>query len=116
MLFLVVMSLLLLTAHLLKAGVPLLAAAALLAVGLVWVRRPWAARGLQAVLVLGGLEWLRAIPGYLAEYAAMGKSPTRMLVIMIAVAVFTLLTAFVFQTKGQRKRFGMESVGAEEQA
>ena len=114
MLFLVVMSLLLLTAHFMKAGVPLLAAAALLAIGLVWVRRPWAARALQAVLVLGGLEWLRAIPGYLAEYAALGKSPTRMIFIMLTVAVFTMLTAFVLQTKGQRKRFGFEEVASGE--
>jgi len=116
MLFLVVMSLLLLAAHFLKAGAPLLTLAALAAVGLVWVRRPWAARTVQVLLVLGGLEWLRAIPGYLGEYAALGKSPTRMLFIMITVAVFTMLTAFVLQTKGQRKRFGMERVVTEEQA
>jgi len=108
MLFLVVVSLLLLAAHFLKAGVGVLVVAALAAIGLVWVRRPWAARILQALLVLGGLEWLRTIPRYLAEYRMIGKSPAHMAVILISVAIFTILTAFVFQTKRQQQRFGFK--------
>ena len=52
------LALLLLAAHLLHAGLLPLAVLALLLAGLLAVRRPWAARVLQAVLLLAAVEWI----------------------------------------------------------
>lgn len=95
------LSLLLLAAHFLRSGqlfivLFLLAAATLLA-----VPGRWAVRSLQAILLLGTLEWLRTLL-VLAQLRHELQQPyLRMGLILAAVALFTLLSAWL---TGHRRR------------
>jgi hypothetical protein len=55
-----VVAFLLLAAHFFRADSQLGLWLSLLAIVLIFVRRAWAARALQVLLVLGSLEWLRS--------------------------------------------------------
>ncbi len=70
----VVLSLLVLGAHFLRAGNLVLIAAALVLLALLAVRRPWAARVVQVALVLGALEWMRTLV-QLASFRAQTGQP-----------------------------------------
>lgn len=54
----VILSMLVLGAHFYRAGLLLLAGGALLALGLLCIRRPLAARLMQGLLAAGAVEWL----------------------------------------------------------
>ena len=92
-----VLSLLLLGAHFFRAGneVAVLGCAAL--AGLVAVPRRWAARTVQAALVLGAVEWLRTAAMIAGFRAAAGQPATRMWVILGSVALVTAASALVFR-------------------
>ena len=64
---------LLLAAHFLRAEHMVAAAARVLIVSLLFVRRPWAARLLQAALLLGSLEWLLSIIALVRTRTGMGE-------------------------------------------
>lgn len=72
----VVLSLLLLAAHFLRAELTIVATACVILPALL-LRRPWSARAMQLVLVLG------------------------------AVALFTALSALIFQSRAMSLRFGL---------
>lgn len=89
----VVLSALTLGAHLLRGGHPGLAVAAV-ALPLLLVPRPLAAlRLLQGLLLLGALEWARALFQILEMRRAMGQPWQRMAIILGAVALVTALSA-----------------------
>lgn len=88
------LALLLLGAHFFRAGSPILVAASLACLVLLFVPRNWAAWALRAILVLGAAEWLRTAARFAAERAAVGEPATRLWVILGAVAAFTLLAAW----------------------
>ena len=69
------------------------------------VRAPWAARVLQAALVLGALEWLRTAAALVAVRQSMGQPYTRLALILGAVALATALCALLFQWRPVRERF-----------
>ena len=95
----VVLSILVLGAHFLRGGSMIAVFVALVLIGLLFLRRPWVARLVQAVLVLGALEWLRTMYE-LAQIRAMHGQPYgRMLVILGIVAAVTLCSALLFQTQ-----------------
>ena len=89
----IVLSAVTLGAHLLRGGhLPLALAAA--ALPLLLVPRPVAAlRLLQGLLLLGALEWVRALFQILEMRRAMGQPWQRMAVILGAVALVTALSA-----------------------
>lgn len=89
----VIVSLLLLAAHFLRAGALLPVLVSIGMIGLLLVRRWWAARVIQVVLVLGALEWLRTMLHLAAARARAGEPATRMVVILGTVAAITLLSA-----------------------
>ncbi len=94
----VVLSILVLGAHFLRGGSMIAVFVVLALIGLLFLRRPWVARLVQAVLVLGALEWLRTMYE-LAQIRAMHGQPYgRMLVILGIVAAVTLCSALLFQT------------------
>ena len=94
----VVLSFLVLGAHFLRGGSMIAVFVVLALIGLLFLRRPWVARLVQAVLVLGALEWLRTMYE-LAQIRAMHGQPYgRMLVILGIVAAVTLCSALLFQT------------------
>ena len=104
----VVVSALVLGAHFFRAGEVALALGCVLALGLLAVPRAWAARTLQAGLLLGALEWARTAVLLVAIRQDHGMPWLRLAAILGAVAVFTLLSAAVFRsaTLASRYRLG----------
>lgn len=74
---------------------------------LLFVRAAWAARVLQAALLLGALEWLRTAAALVAMRQSMGQPYARLAVILGAVALATGLCALVFRWGPVRARFGL---------
>ena len=104
----VVLSLLVLGAHFLRFGNWIGVFAALLLVALLFLRRPWVARLMQVVLVLGSLEWLRTMYELGHIRALHGQPYGRMLVILGVVAAVTLCSALLFQSKTLRTTYGVD--------
>ena len=103
----VVFSLLLLAAHVSRAGFPLPVSVLILALmGLLAVPRCWAARTLQVVLAVGALEWIRTTVVLAVARQAAGMPATRMVIILAAVALLTAASALVFRSGRLRRRFG----------
>jgi len=107
LLFPVVLSLLVMGAHFLRAGqvLPLVAVPVMLV--LLAVRKPWAARVVQAGLLLGAVEWIRTLVQLANARAAAGEPATRMVVILGVVVAVTALSALLFQTKTLRRMYGL---------
>ena len=103
----VVLSLMLLGAHFYRAGLVWLTAVCVALLFLLLLPKPWVARLTQAVLVVGALEWLRALYYFAAMRSAFGEPWTRLALILGAVAMFTALSALVFRSEGLRQRYGM---------
>ena len=74
--------------------------------GLIFVRRPWAARTVQIGLLLGSVEWLRASTALVIARHEMGEPFLRLAMILGGVFLFTVLSALVFQTRIIRAHFG----------
>ena len=108
MYFPVVLSLLVLGAHFLRFGNWIGVFAALLLIVLLFLRRPWVARLMQAVLVLGALEWLRTAYELGHIRALHGQPYGRMLVILGIVAAVTFCSALLFQSQTLRKIYRLE--------
>ncbi len=104
-LILPLLALLLLAAHFYRADRMVLAVLCAALTLLLVVPRPWAARTLQAALVLGAIEWLRTLASFAATRVAVGQPYLRLALILGAVAAFTLLAAWVFQHRTLRSRF-----------
>lgn len=99
----VVLAFLLLGAHFLRGGhvivVALLLAAPVVAM---IVRRRWMRRMVQVLLVLGGGVWLLTAYAIYSNRVETGEPYVRMLIIMGAVAAFTLLAAAAVPMPGGR--------------
>ena len=100
------LALALLAAHFYRAGAWLAVGAVVVVAVLLFVRKPWAARGLQIALVAGAVEWIRSAAQFVALRESMGQPWTRLAIILGAVALFTALCALVFETRSLRERFG----------
>lgn len=105
----VVLSLLVLGAHFLRTGNMVLVAAALAPVVLLGVRRRWAARVIQLVLVIGAVEWIRTLVALAAARAEAGQPLIRLCLILGGVALLTALSALVFRTASARAWFRMST-------
>ena len=107
----VVLSLLLLAAHLLRGGHILLIVVVAMLVGLLAVRRPWAARVVQVGLLLGALEWVRTLVALSSSRVAAGQPATRLVLILGAVTAITALSALLFETGPLRRFYRRASSG-----
>ena len=106
---LIVFSLLLLGAHFFRAGfMPAVVALAGLVI-LLAIRRPWAARCVQAGLAFGVVEWLRTLVVLVIERMHSGAPYQRMLVILSAVTLITVFAALLFQTRSLGGIYGLRS-------
>lgn len=103
----IVLSLAVLGAHFLRFGSYLGVFAALLLIALLFLRKPWVARLMQVVLVLGALEWLRTAYELGQMRALQGEPYGRMLVILGVVAAVALCSALLFQSKTLREMYGL---------
>jgi hypothetical protein len=109
----VVLSLLVLGAHFLRAGNLVLIAAALVLLALLAVRRPWAARVVQVALVLGALEWMRTLVQLASFRAQTGQPYLRLVLILGAAALVTGLSSLVFRTGRLRDRYRLRGQSSE---
>ena len=100
------LSLLVLGAHFLRAGEIALVALAVGLLALLFVRRAWAARTVQVVLLLGTAEWVRTTLALTGERASMGRPYGRMVVILGAVAAVCVLSALLLLAPRARRWFG----------
>ena len=104
---LVVLSLLLLGAHFARAGALPVVVAIILLIALLFVRRPWTARVVQVVLVLGALEWLRTLYNLVIVRMEVGQPFLRLATILGAVAAVTLLAALALQKGALGRAYGL---------
>ncbi|MBI3450129.1 MAG: hypothetical protein HY049_14595 [Acidobacteria bacterium] len=94
----VVLSLVVLGAHFLRAGDKVMVGALLAVLALLPVRRRWAARTVQVVLVLGAAEWVRTLARLVAERESAAKPVVRLSLILGGVALTTALSALVYRS------------------
>jgi hypothetical protein len=99
------LSALVLGAHFLRRGDLGLVAACLVLLGLLFVRRLWAARIVQLVLCAGALKWLRTLAALLPARRAAGEPWVRLVAILGGVALLALLGAALFETRRLRERY-----------
>jgi hypothetical protein len=109
----VIFSFLLLAAHFLRAGLIPLVAIALLLPFLLFVRQIWVARFIQTALVLGALEWLRTLLGFIDIRQEAGESWTRLTMIIVTVAAFTGLSTLIFRCKSIKVRYKLVNSSTE---
>ena len=95
----------LLAAHFYRAGHLALAALSVGVLVLLAVPRAWAARVLQLALLAGAFEWLRTLAMFASTRMALGQPYLRLTLILVAVAVFTAVSAAVFQQSAVRRRY-----------
>ena len=104
----VILSLAILGAHFMRYGNSIGVIGALLLIALLIVRRPWVARLMQAVLILGALEWVRTLYELVQVRAAYGQPFTRMIVILGIVAAVTFCSALLFQSPELKKIYRLD--------
>ena len=76
-------------------------------IGLLFIKRPWSARVVQVVLVLGAFEWLLTLSGLVVRRLELGQPYGRMVMILGSVALLTALSALVFRSEPLRVRYGL---------
>ena len=101
----VYLSALLLAAHFLRAGWMPAAALALLSPYILLIRRKWAARTMQMILLFASVEWVRTLLGIMAYRRAAGEPWLRMAAILGGVALFTACSSLLFLSRRMRDRY-----------
>jgi len=105
------LALVLLAAHLAHAGWMPLAAIAVLLIGLLALRWPWAARVVQVVLIIATVEWVRTTVGLAQLRLRHGEPYLRLVLILGAVTLYTALAAAAFQHPALRSYFRRARLG-----
>ena len=108
----IVLSLVVLGAHFLRDGFDIGVGVCLMLLGLLFVRRAWAARVIQLALVLGAFEWVLTLYTLAQLRAAHGMPATRMAIILGTVALVTLVSALLFQASALRRIYKLDSGGS----
>jgi hypothetical protein len=101
----VILSYGLLAAHFSRAGHFPLVLLSLLIPMLLFVKKKWAARILQVLLLIGGAEWIRTMFGYIEVRKAVGEDWGRLAIILISVALLTACSGLVFAGKSLKRRY-----------
>jgi hypothetical protein len=100
-----VVALALLAAHFYRGSHWLLAIGSVTALSLLLVRRPWARRALQVLLLLGTLEWLRTATLIAQLRLDQGRPYLRMALILGTVAILTGAGAWLLERRTARRYF-----------
>jgi len=104
----VILSFLLLGAHFYRSGNVVLTGLCIAVLLLLFLRKTWVPRLFQILLALATLEWLRTLYGMAAMRIAWNEPWTRLAVILIAVALFTVLASLVFRHNKLRTFYGLK--------
>jgi glucose dehydrogenase len=99
------LALVMLAAHLMHAGWLPLAGVALLLIGLLLRRRPWAARTVQVVLAIATIEWALTTYGLAQLRMGHGQPYLRLVLILGSVTLYTALAAAAFEHPALRQYF-----------
>ncbi len=73
------------------------------------VRSAWAVRVVQAALAFGVFEWIAATARFVAERRATGEPAGRLLLIMGAVILLTVIAVVTLESAGPRSRYGLRT-------
>ena len=98
----------LLAAHFSRANMFPLVLVSLALPFLLLIKRSWAARSIQVLLLLGAAEWIRSMFGYIEVRRSIGEDWTRLAIILGAVALLTACAGLVFRGKALKKRYELE--------
>jgi hypothetical protein len=98
----------LLAAHFSRADMLPAVIVSLLTPFLLLIRKPWIARSVQILLLLGALEWIRSMFGYINVRKEIGEDWGRLAIILVTVALLTACSALVFRGKSLKKRYHLE--------
>jgi hypothetical protein len=104
----VILSLLVLAAHFLRAGLLPLTIMLLVLIALLGMRQPWVARLAQVTLLVGACEWLRTAVYYILARQRADMPWGRLAIILGTVVVVTLASALVFQSRALRERYRLD--------
>lgn len=99
------LSFLVLGAHFLRGDHTTLMLAACAAPMLLLLRRTWATRLVQVLLILGALEWVRTTLQIQAVRVDQGRDWHRMALILYSVAGFTFASSLVFFVPPLRRHY-----------
>ena len=101
----VVLAFLMLGAHFLREGNAPLVLVCFFVPFLLLFRKRWALAGVRLLTFLGVIVWLQSTIVLVQQRWAMGAPWGRMLLIMTAVAAFTLLAAYLLSSETVRKNY-----------
>jgi len=104
----VILSFGLLAAHFSRAGMFPFVILSLLIPFVLLIREAWAARSIQILLLLGALEWIRAMFGYIEIRKSIGDDWGRLAIILVTVALLTAFSGLVFRGRSLKKRYKLE--------
>ncbi len=105
----VIFCFLLLAAHFSRAG---LFPFVILSLGiplLLFIRKSWVPRTIQLLLLLGALEWIRAMMGYIEIRKSINDDWGRLAIILITVSLLTALSGLVFRGKSLKKLYRLNN-------
>ena len=113
----VVLSLIILAAHFLRAENMFVVVILIASLVLLLVKRPWIVRVIQTILVLGAIEWVLTLSELMSRRIEMGQPYMRLVAIIGSVAFLTAVSGLVFRSESLRNRYGMNvaDTSAEEQ-
>jgi len=101
----IILCFLLLAAHFGRANIFILQYLSLLIPFLLFWKSKIAARSIQILLILSGIEWIRTTVYYARIRIENGESWLRLAIILGTVAILNFATILVFKTKSMRERY-----------
>lgn len=101
----IVLSLLVLGGHFLRAGHLGLVGLVMAVMALLAVPRAWAGRVVQVVLALGAIEWTMTLVTLVMQRRLAGEPVLRLAIILGGVALVTATSAVLLQTEPLRGRY-----------
>ena len=102
---LIAFSWLLLAAHFSRANLAILAIISLLIPFILFIRKKWAHKILVILTILGAMEWVRTTWQLINSRIESGEDWKRMAIILFSVAIFTLFSAILLNSKRIREKY-----------
>ncbi len=101
----VLLSTLVMAAHFLRMGNLVLMLVVLAVPAILLIRRAWAPRSVQGILVVEALYWVKVALEYIAERQAAGVSWTALAIILGSAALLTAASGLVFFAPRLKMRY-----------
>ena len=101
----VILSSILMAAHFSRASQNGLSIVCLMLPFLLFIKRRWVAKVFQVLLLIGAIEWIQTTLRIVHIRQVQGEAWMRLVIILGSVALFTALSALVFESKNLKLRF-----------